>query len=141
MVVFLSDNGWSFDATADEAEPIFLKLASGELDKTALTDWIKSQIHEKPKMELREFFATLTYKDIAECIRAGLIHDQPDQAHKERFDTIMEAGNAIPAIHAANLGAMERQKAGDQKSADILLAQSQMLTAIYRIAQDMGYEW
>jgi len=33
MIAFLSDNGWSFDATADEAEPAILQLAVGSMDK------------------------------------------------------------------------------------------------------------
>jgi len=53
----------------------------------------------------------------------------------------MEAAKAIPAIHEANLGAANVEQAGNQESATILRAQSQLLTAIYRIAQDMGYEW
>lgn len=141
MIAFLSDNGWSFDATADEAEPIILELAAGATDKKAFTQWARKHMHEKPKMELRDFFAALKYEAIADCLHAGLLHDQPDLAHKERVDTIMEAAQAIPAINEANIGAMETEKAGDQEAATILRSQSQLLTAIYRIAQDMGYEW
>jgi hypothetical protein len=98
-------------------------------------------VHEKPKQELRDFFAKLDYKTIAECLEAGLVHDDPALAHKERFDTIMEAAKAIPAIHEANIGAAQAEQAGDSGTATILRAQSHLLTAIYRIAQDMGYEW
>jgi death-on-curing protein len=141
MIAFLSDNGWSFDATPDEAEPVILQLAAGALDKPAFTDWARKNIHEKSKMELRDFFARLKYQTIAECLQSGLVHDHPDQAHKERFDTMMEAARAIPAIHEANIGAMQAEQAGDQETATILRAQSSLLTATYRIAQDMGYEW
>ena len=99
MIAFLSDNGWSFDPTADEAEPIILRLAAGTMDKPAFTDWARQHMHEKLKMELREFFSKLKYQAIAECLHAGLVHDHPDQAHKERFDAMMEAARAIPAIH------------------------------------------
>jgi death-on-curing protein len=141
MIAFLSDNGWSFDATADEAEPVILGLAAGSLDKSTFTDWARQHMHEKPKMELREFFAKLKAQDIAECLKAGLLHDNPELAHKERFDTNMEAAQAIPAIHEANLGAMHLEETGNQEGATILRSQSQLLTVIYRIAQDMGYEW
>lgn len=33
MIAFLSDNGWSFDASADDAEPVILQLAAGSLEK------------------------------------------------------------------------------------------------------------
>lgn len=41
MIIFLSDNGWEFHATADEAEPVILQLASGELDKPTFTNFAK----------------------------------------------------------------------------------------------------
>jgi death on curing protein len=46
MIAFLSDNGSHFDATADEAEPVILKLAAGGLDKKAFTEWAKAHIFE-----------------------------------------------------------------------------------------------
>ncbi len=48
MIAFLSDNGWSFDATADEAEPAIVQLASGLMDKPAFTNWARNHMHEKP---------------------------------------------------------------------------------------------
>src|SRR5450432_3816565 len=87
MIAFLSDNGWNFDATADEAEPVILQLAAGSLDKPEFTDWARKHMHEKPNLELREFFAKLKYQTIAECLEAGLVHDNPNLAQKERFDT------------------------------------------------------
>jgi len=141
LIAFLSDNGWTFDASADEAEPVILQLADGSLDKSQFTDWARKHMHEKPKMELRDFFATLKYQTITECLHAGLVHDNPDLAQKERFDTITEAAKAIPAIDEANLGAMHAEREGNVEATTILRGQSHLLTAIYRIAQDMGYEW
>ena len=46
MIAFLSDNGWSFDATADEAEPVILQLAAGAMDKPTFTDWAKKHMRE-----------------------------------------------------------------------------------------------
>ena len=54
MIAFLSDNGWSFDATTDEAEPAILQLAAGSLDKPAFTDWARKHMHEKTKMHGKE---------------------------------------------------------------------------------------
>ena len=33
MIAFLTDNGWSFEASADEAESEILRLASGGIEK------------------------------------------------------------------------------------------------------------
>lgn len=141
MLAFMADNGWTFDAAADDAERTILALAAGELDKPAFTEWTRKQMREKPRMELREFFARLSYQSIAECLEAGLVHDYPERSHEERFDTIMEAARAIPAIHEANIGATRCEQEGNPESATILRGQTSLLTAIYRIAQDMGYEW
>jgi len=46
MVAFLSDNGWTFEATADEAEPVIRQLAAGTLDKHDLTAWVRE--HTRP---------------------------------------------------------------------------------------------
>jgi death-on-curing protein len=141
MIAFLSDNGWSFDASADEAEPVILQLAAGSMDKPTFTAWARKQMHEKPRMELRDFFAALNYQSIAEFIAAGSVHDSPDRAHQERLDTMTEAAKAIPAINEANLGAMKSEREGNTIAAAHLHAQSILLTAIYRIAEDMGYGW
>ena len=51
MIAFLSDNGWTFDATAEEAEPVILQLASGSLDKAAFSSWARTHMRESTAME------------------------------------------------------------------------------------------
>ena len=85
------------------------------------------------------FFVKLNYQTIAECLEAGLIHDNPDLAHKERYDTIMEATKAIPAIHEANIGGLQAE-IELKPDVSALRSHSSILTAMC-IAQDMGYEW
>ena len=48
MIAFLSGNGWSFDATADEAEPVILQLASGAMEKPQWTEWVRQHVHAAP---------------------------------------------------------------------------------------------
>lgn len=48
MVAFLSDNGWRFDASADEAEALILQLAAGSLDKDKFTEWLKEHVAQTP---------------------------------------------------------------------------------------------
>ena len=47
MIAFLSDNGWTFTATADEAEPVILDLAAGKLDKPQFSAWAQKHMREK----------------------------------------------------------------------------------------------
>jgi death on curing protein len=51
MIAFLSDNGWTFDASAEEAEPIILQLASGSLDKAAFSKWARAHMREASTTE------------------------------------------------------------------------------------------
>ena len=46
MIAFLSDNGWAFEATADEAEPVVLGLAAGTIDKAGFTEWVRGHVRE-----------------------------------------------------------------------------------------------
>ncbi len=41
MLMFLSDNHWTLDATEDQAAGVILRLAAGELDKAQLTEWVE----------------------------------------------------------------------------------------------------
>lgn len=136
MIAFLSDNGWRFDAPVDDAVAGILSLAAGEMDKHAFTNWARQYMHEKPRLDLREFFARLDYKLLGSTF--GAIAAGPAD---ERAATIMEAGTDIPAIHVANIGASSAEAEGDEASATILRQHAMLLTAIHRIAEDMGYEW
>lgn len=141
MIAFLSDNGWRFDATADQAEPVILQLAAGELDKTAFTAWARKHMHEKPKMELREFFVTVNYARLRVFFESGLHGHTEEAAHGERTKTMLEAMESIPAIREAVLGAADAEAKGDVESAKILRQHAQIITALFRLAEDMGYEW
>jgi hypothetical protein len=57
------------------------------------------------------------------------------------MDSIVEAAKAIPAIDEALIGALTTEREGNLDAVEILWSHARFLTAIYRIAQDMGYEW
>ncbi|MGA3065436.1 MAG: type II toxin-antitoxin system death-on-curing family toxin [Tepidisphaeraceae bacterium] len=50
MIAFLCDNGWRFEATADDAEPVILELAAGSLDEAAFSEWARKHMHEGSEM-------------------------------------------------------------------------------------------
>jgi death-on-curing protein len=140
-VAFLRMNGWSLIADETEASQQILDFATKQQDKGGFAKWLEANSKARPSMELREFFTRLTYKQIAEMLNSGLIDSDAQRAHESRITTMMEAATAIPAIHEANLGAQSAKERGEEQSAVILLGQSHLLTALYRIAEDMGYEW
>lgn len=46
MIAFLSDNGWSFEVSAEDGEPVILALAGGSMDKEAFTLWARGRMRE-----------------------------------------------------------------------------------------------
>lgn len=136
MVVFLRSNGWLLEVTEETAAATMLSIASGDMDKAALSEWIAGAARPRPAMELRDFFSQLDYAALSSMF--GSIAAGPSP---ERVATIMEAGQAIPSIHTANLGAMHAESSGAAETALVLRHHSILLTAIYRIAEELGYEW
>lgn len=141
MIAFLSDNGWTLEVIADFAEPAIRRLASGELTKTEFLDWAKDYMREKPHMELREFFGSLNYEMLRAHFTSARLGPTVDAAMDERISTMVEAAESIPAIREAELAAKSADESGQTQYAEVFRQHVQLLTAFYRIAEDMGYEW
>ena len=47
MELFLVLNGYQINVPIDEQERVIIKVASGELGREALTDWLRSRIDQK----------------------------------------------------------------------------------------------
>jgi hypothetical protein len=129
-------NGWNLVATEDSAVAMVLGVAQSTKSKKEIADWLQQNVRERSNLELRDFFQHLNYATL-ETIFSGIAAGQTP----EQVATIVEAGNAIPAIAEANIGAVAAEESGDNDAALILRQHSMLLTAIYRIAEDMGYEW
>jgi death-on-curing protein len=140
MIAFLSDNGWSFDATADEAEPMILKLAAGSLDKKIFTNWARTHMHEKPKMELRDFFSRIDSVRFSEVFRSLLpaeTHANPQEFARRATETTQ----AIPLLGDLARQQDEAKQAGDQPGWDRITMLAVGMLTIHALAEDMGYEW
>ena len=135
-VAFLRMNGWDLESEGEAAADAILALIAGSMDKQGFAAWLASQCRERPRLELRDFFAALNYGQLAEHA-----HSFAAGSHQERTISILEAATVIPAIHSANMGAQQADAEGKKEIATTLLAHSSLLTAIYRLAEDMGYEW
>jgi tetrahydromethanopterin S-methyltransferase subunit F len=129
-------NGWNLVASEDAAVAIVLDVATSNTSKADVADWLLQNVRERTSLELRDFFQRLDYATL-ETIFSGIAAGQTP----EQVATIIEAGIAIPAVAQANIGAMAADDAGDLRAAEILRQHAMLLTAIYRIAEDMGYEW
>lgn len=129
-------NGWNLVAAEEPTVAIVLEVAQSAKSKQEVADWLQQNVRERVSLELRNFFERLDYATL-HTVFDGIAAGQTS----ERVATIIEAGIAIPAISEANLGAVSAEAAGDSDTAHILRQHGMLLTAIYRIAEDMGYEW
>jgi death-on-curing protein len=140
MIAFLSDNGWSFDATADAAEPTIVQLAAGSIDKAAFTDWARTQMHEKPKMELREFFSRIDPIEFTHRF-VSLLPAETQANPLEFSQRAHEALTSMPLLGELGRQQLEAAQAGDSKGWDRVTALSVGILTLYALAEDMGYEW
>lgn len=135
-IAFLRMNGWNLVASEDDAFLLVTEVAQSKKSKEDVELWLRENVKARSSLELRDFFQRLNYPTLESVFRGIAVGPIP-----ERVATILEAGQAIPAITEANVGAADAEGAGDEESAHILRHHSMLLTAIYRIAEDMGYEW
>jgi hypothetical protein len=92
----------------DEAEPVILQLAAGSLTKQEFTDWARRHMHEKPKLELRDFFNRISSEDFAERFRS-LLPAETGAGPLEFKTRREEVGVAIPLL--LDLGRQQREAA------------------------------
>ncbi len=137
MIAFLSDNGWRFEAPVDEAEAGILALAAGELDKPAFTGWARKHMREKPQLELRDFFAQCKLRDTHLMAESAVASGRAAEVER----TLKEARTAIPMIEEFEQLSDYWRERGDAEAAGKCAFAATLLSTLYRIAEDMGYEW
>ncbi len=141
MVVFLRMNGWNFEMPDEEAAAMMLEMIERHREKAWLATKLEESCRPRPSIEVRDFFSQLTFEQVKSFLDSGRSGTDAAQAHSERAQTMQEALRSIPAIQQAVLGAQAAANNGDQAAADRLYAMSYLMTAMYRLAEDMGYEW
>ncbi len=140
MIAFLSDNGWSFDATADQAEPIVLQLAAGAIDKAAFTSQVRPLMREKPKLELRDFFRQIDAVKFTNRI-ISILPGETGANPNEFAERCREAVTSMPFLDDLARQQREAQERRDQSGWDRVTMLAVGALALYALAEDMGYEW
>lgn len=134
---FLRMNGWNLESKGLEAAEAILKLVDGTMNKSAFADWLREHCHELPTMELRDFFRLLSPEQHFAFIQSATL----TRGAGEIRATLQEAANAIPLL--LHLG--ERHDAllqeGKRDAALLFAGHINMLVALFRVAEDFGYEW
>jgi death-on-curing protein len=140
MIAFLSDNAWSFEASADIAEPVVLKMAAGELGKAEFTEWLGKQVHEKPKLELREFFGGIT-ADLFSGRFRSLLPAETSASPSEFATRVEEAAISMPFMRRLAQEQSATQQSGDAVGYERITMLAVGMITLYALAEDQGYEW
>ncbi|MCG3130812.1 MAG: hypothetical protein FLDDKLPJ_01585 [Phycisphaerae bacterium] len=140
MIAFLADNGWAFDATPDEAEPMIRRLAEGNLNKESFTSWARTQMREKPKMELREFFSRIDSRSFIERF-TSLVVAETGGTTAEWNKRYEEALPAMPFLGELAKQQNEARQSGDASGYNRVTMLLIGMITLYAIAEDQGYEW
>ena len=136
-VVFLHMNGWVLDIPDIAAADQILACAEGKLDKNGLIDWVSANSRPRPSLELRDFFNTLSPTDVHNMATRVIASGRESEAQA----TMDETFQAIEVARAFNEAAHQAKTSGDDNAYISYNAMTVLLVAIYRLAEDMGYEW
>jgi death-on-curing protein len=140
MIAFLADNGWSFDASADEAEAVILQLAAGSLDKAEFSFWVSKHAREKPTMELREFFSRIAPAEFGKRF-LSLLPAETGARPDEFSQRAAEAMPAMPILEDLARQQNDARQANDDEGWARVTILSVGLLTLHALAEDMGYEW
>lgn len=140
MIAFLSDDGWTFNASADEAEPMIRKLAAGSLDKPEFTSWATQHMHQKPRMELRDFFRRVDPISFTQRI-VSLLPAETSTDPGEFEQRVSEAIKDMPLLQELARQQNLLRSAGDTKGWEKVTLLAVGMLALHAMAEDMGYEW
>lgn len=134
---FLRMNGWDLESEGVQAADAIVELVEGRHDKVSFAEWLKGHTRPRPSLELRDFFHHLRAAHLLEFFRASY-----GGGPAEIGQTSREAELAIPVLAETfrEIAALQ-QSGGDPRHVDLLKGQLTLLAAVYRIAEDMGYEW
>jgi len=132
---FLRMNGWSLESDGVEAADQIIALVESKIDRDGFAMWLKGHSRPLPSMELREFFSQVTDLRLLDHQRAAKIDPDPVVGLSA---SLIEAAGAMPLIHTFMLHAASASTPDEQRH---WTSQLGLLTALHRIAEDMGYEW
>ena len=93
--------------------------------------------HERPSLELRDFFARVSLEDIERFALSALAGTSEEEANR----TAHEAMTAIPLVEQLDFLQEHSLAIGDQAKASQISYAKVLFIALYRLAEDMDYEW
>lgn len=132
---FLWTEGYSIRASNQEATEIMLDVAQGKITKEDLAMFLTAKALMRPRRELRDFFARLTFDRFRENLIA-IATSYHSGGPNELTAIISDAAEAMPVLNTlANLYLHRRSE--NENAIHFM----QVLCALHRIAEEDGYEW
>lgn len=136
MAVFLHMNGWDLTVQDLDAADQILGVATGTIDKDGLELWLYSICRPRSTQELRDFFASVSWEKFLDQFRAF----SAGNSNQDIKLSTQEACACMPVLIDLDKMA-EGLKGSDDPAQPLFMGATLTLTALFRIAEDMGYEW
>ncbi len=134
---FLRMNGWNLESKGEDAAEAVLGLVEGRIDRDAFAHWLSGHCRERPTMDLRDFFGVIDIDQLHTMLSSVAL--KPD--HTELNQSAEEAAQSIPAVRSLFVASRYFYEQGNARAGADLGNEAMLLVALYRIAEDMGYEW
>jgi death on curing protein len=135
-VTFLRMNGWNLAPGGTAAADRLIELVTDRMTKAQFADWLRDHCADRVSLELRDFVHAVTF-DMLESHAAGAQAGSTDL----RIATFDEAAANIPLVAELVLRKDAAIGSGDRAAAEFLSTIAITMVSLYRIAEDMGYDW
>lgn len=117
-----------------------IALVTDQIDKQEFAAWLETHCRIRPAFELRDYFGEISLASILEA--ASKFQFDAGNTPAELIATLAEAEPSMPVV--ADLQELispfsEGESIDPSKS--VLIRDLKTFLALYRIAEDMGYEW
>ncbi len=138
---FLRLNGWNLVSQGSAAADAILALVESSDGRADFAAWLESNCEPRPSLELREFFAAINFERFRNRIGSftkGIL------AEERLAELLREAATGMPLVvdlDRALQQALESQSEEAALRVQATWASVATLLALYREAEDMGYEW
>lgn len=136
---FLRMNGWNLGSDGTSSADAILDLVEGRMNKDSYAEWLQANSRPRASMELRDFFAAIEIESLLEYTSSILADEAtlPTQFTA----SVQEATESMPVLAKMHEGLLMARQAKDVQQLQRCFAQSLVFVALFRLAQDMGYEW
>jgi death-on-curing protein len=137
MVAFLRMNGWNFVIDDPRSADVILELIEQHRTKQWLADRLVAHSRARVSFELRDFFAAITYEADMDALRSLAA-----SGRSVEFDAaLVDATATMPAL--GDLVNKLVTHLDDENEAMFIQVGTQIIVylRLYRLAEDMGYEW